>query len=158
VTSGFVLDLATLPRGASRALLESEAVELGLPVGQWPWKVHAELDLDLSGEQISVRGKLVAVAQLECVRCLRDFELPLQVPFEAYAERSGSGRRSGDEAVLERDRFMLFHDGRRLDLREHARETLLLEIPMAPRCRELCRGLCPRCGADLNEAPCSCQD
>ncbi len=45
---------------------------------------------------------------------------------------------------------MKFHDGRRLDLREDARESLLLEIPIAPRCREDCAGLCPKCGADLN--------
>jgi uncharacterized protein len=52
---------------------------------------------------------------------------------------------------------MAFHDGRQLDLGGEARETLLLEIPIAPRCREDCRGLCPRCGADLNDGPCACQ-
>lgn len=154
--SGFILDLATYPKGASQAHLESEAADLGLPIEQWPWKIHGDMTVEVSGEQVSVRGRLATVAQLECARCLRDFELPLRTPFEAYAQRSGTGRRPEDEADLERDSYMLFHDGRRLDLREQAREALLLEIPMAPHCRPECQGLCPQCGADLNEGPCGC--
>ena len=68
-------------------------------------------------------------------------------------ERSG-GRGAAHQAELERDDYMLFHDGRRLDLRDEAREALLLEVPMVPLCRPDCRGLCPRCGADWNEGPC----
>ena len=57
---------------------------------------------------------------------------------------------------LDRDDYRRFHDGRYLDLREDARAALLLEIPITPHCREDCRGLCPRCGADLNDGPCAC--
>jgi uncharacterized protein len=51
---------------------------------------------------------------------------------------------------------MRFHDGRRLNLTEDAREALLLEVPMTPLCREDCAGLCPRCGAELNTGPHAC--
>jgi uncharacterized protein len=71
-----------------------------------------------------------------------------------YADRLGSSRRL--EHDLERDDYMKFHDGRQLDLREDAREALLLELPITPRCREECRGLCPKCGTDLNPGPCAC--
>jgi uncharacterized protein len=53
---------------------------------------------------------------------------------------------------------MQFHDGRTLDLGEGVRETLLVELPMAPHCREDCKGLCPHCGANLNNGPCACGD
>ena len=36
------------------------------------------------------------------------------------------------------------------------RDAIVLELPMAPLCREDCRGLCPQCGADRNEAECGC--
>jgi uncharacterized protein len=36
------------------------------------------------------------------------------------------------------------------------RQYLLLELPMAPVCREDCKGLCPTCGQNLNEASCDC--
>jgi uncharacterized protein len=44
-----------------------------------------------------------------------------------------------------------------LDLSFPAWEALILEIPMKPVCRDECRGLCPVCGADLNEKTCGCE-
>ena len=81
----------------------------------------------------------------------------LDVPFEVFAERSGTGSRR-DEIELERGDYMMFHDGRKLELSDQVREALLLELPIAPHCREDCEGLCPRCGADLNDGPCACRD
>jgi uncharacterized protein len=43
-----------------------------------------------------------------------------------------------------------------VDLEVVAREAILLDLPLAPLCREECAGLCPTCGADLNEGACSC--
>jgi uncharacterized protein len=154
--SGFILDLATLPTGASRVVLESGAVELDLPPAEWREPVRGEFGVERNGDQVSVRGRLVSAARLECVRCLAEFSLPIAVPFEVFAERAGSSRHRGEEADLERDSYMQFHDGRLLDLRVGARETLLLELPLSPHCREDCAGLCPRCGADLNHGPCGC--
>jgi uncharacterized metal-binding protein YceD (DUF177 family) len=46
--------------------------------------------------------------------------------------------------------------GEHIDLAPLTREALLLNLPLAPLCREDCAGLCPRCGADLNAGPCGC--
>jgi uncharacterized protein len=89
------------------------------------------------------------------VRCLREFDLTLEVPMVLYAERTGTTSRA-EQDQLERDDYMLFHDGRRLDLRETVRELLLLELPITPLCREDCPGLCPKCGAELSLGPCRC--
>jgi uncharacterized protein len=43
-----------------------------------------------------------------------------------------------------------------IDLGEAVREALILAIPEFPLCREDCRGLCARCGADLNQGECRC--
>jgi uncharacterized protein len=43
-----------------------------------------------------------------------------------------------------------------IDLSELARETFFLNVPMAHLCREDCKGLCPKCGADRNETDCGC--
>ena len=153
--SGFLLDLTTLPNGPSQVEAEAEAVALGLPAAGWPGGVRGSFGVEKSGDRISVRGTLEARLRLECVGCLTVFELPLRVPFESFAERSGTGSRR-DEEALDRDAYMKFHDGRRLDLGPDVRETLLLEMPMAPRCREDCAGLCPACGADRNLGPHDC--
>lgn len=44
-----------------------------------------------------------------------------------------------------------------LDLAGVIREALILAVPEYPLCRDDCRGLCPRCGADLNDGPCGCR-
>jgi uncharacterized protein len=155
--SGFILDLGALPQGASRVRLSADAAALGLSPEGWPGQVVGDVSIERSGDRITVRGRLRATAWLECFRCLKGFERMVETPFELYADRSGSGRRY-DEQELERDHYMAFHDGRRLDLIEHAREALLVELPIAPHCREDCKGLCSRCGADLNDGPCACQD
>jgi len=149
------IELAGLHPGLNHVQLEAEPGEVDLDPAQWRGSVRADLDVEKTGERLGVRGHLSATAALDCVRCLETFELPLRVPFEVFAERAGTGSRR-EEAELERDRYMQFHDGRQLDLTVDAHDALLLEIPMAPHCREDCKGLCPRCGANLNEGPCAC--
>jgi uncharacterized protein len=43
-----------------------------------------------------------------------------------------------------------------LDLYPMVRDTLVLELPLAPLCRPDCLGLCGWCGADRNEGSCGC--
>ena len=92
---------------AARAL---EAGDIGLPADQWVGKVRGVFQVETLGEKLSVRGTLEGVAELECVRCLRRYELPLRVPFQVFAERSGHATRS-DEAELERDYDLVFFNG-----------------------------------------------
>jgi len=153
--TGFAIDLGGLRPGASRVHLEAPAPDLELPASTWSGNVAGDFAVDRNGDRVAIRGRLGATVSLECVRCLRSFDQTLDIPFEVFADRAGSGHRFEEEA-LERDDYMKFHDGRRLDLGEEVRETLLLELPIAPHCREDCRGLCSRCGADLNQGPCRC--
>ena len=153
--SRFAIDLGSLRQGHVRIELESDAQDVGLSPSGWPGPIRGAFGVEKTGERVNVRGTVSALARLECVRCLSEFDLPLEAPLDVFAERAGAGR-SRDEEALERDEYMKFHDGRQLDLRDEAREALLLELPMVHRCREDCRGLCPRCGADLNAGPCGC--
>ncbi len=152
--SGFIINLALLTPGVTRLDPEGSAGELELPEEGWPAPIQGRLAVDKSGEMVTVRGQIEAVARLECARCLSEFDQRVEAELTVVADRGGEAR--GLERDLERDHYMKFHDGRQLDLREEVRESLLLEIPMTPHCREECRGLCPRCGANLNEGPCAC--
>jgi uncharacterized protein len=153
--SRFAIDLGSLRQGRTPVELEAAAQELDLPPDGWVGPIRGVFGVEKTGEKVTVRGQVAATARLECVRCLAGFDWPVEARLEVFAERAGSGR-PRDEAELERDDYMKFHDGRRLDLCSEARELLLLELPMVPHCREDCRGLCPRCGADLNAGPCGC--
>src|SRR5689334_20469919 len=142
--TSFVLDLATLRPAVDRVEAEGTAADVGLSQPEWREAVRGLFQVEQSGGRVSVRGSVQSRAHLECARCLREFLLPVEAPLVVYAERTGTASRDEQDA-LERDDHMLFHDGRRLDLRDSVREALLLEVPISPRCREDCPGLCPKC-------------
>ena len=56
----------------------------------------------------------------------------------------------------EDDEILLLEDGK-VDVGELAREAFILDMDTKTLCSEDCKGLCPRCGADLNLGPCSCK-
>lgn len=151
----FILDLSTLKPTLNLVEIEGPSQEVGLPETVWRGLVHASFRVEKSGTRVSVRGTVASTVRLECVRCLNEFDLRVEAPFTVFADQSKKADRR-EEEELERDDYMLFHDGRRLDLRESVRELLMLELPITPHCREDCPGLCPKCGADLNVGPCGC--
>lgn len=85
-----------------------------------------------------------------CRRCLTDAKA--EVRDEAhliFAEESG-------EEADDPDVFVIDPGAHELDLRPAVREQWLLAAPGFLECRPDCKGLCPRCGADLNAGPCDC--
>src|SRR5437773_5880623 len=121
----FILDLATLKPTLNRVEVDAPSREVGLPETEWPRLIHGDLRVERSGSRVSVRGAVSSSARLECVRCLRPFDLPVSAEVTVFADQSGRSSKS-EQDELERDHYMLFHDGRRLDLRETVRESLLL--------------------------------
>lgn len=104
--------------------------------GLWA-DVHAE-----------VRGRL------RCSRCLREFDWDLDLDYhEQYVAAdqvpAGGLADEGDVRVS-------VYDGEEIDLAEGLEEQILLALPIRSLCHEACRGLCPRCGQDLNVGTCAC--
>jgi len=92
-----------------------------------------------------VQGKFSATTKLECVRCLKEFILPLEWEFtELYAFT----QKSVSESEL------LVPEDAHLDLAPLIREYALLEIPINPLHDPECKGLCIECGQDLNIKDC----
>ncbi len=113
-------------------------------------EVVADLLLDSISGGIEVTASILAPWQGECRRCLRPIEGELQCEVrELYRPRAEHEPPDADEET-----YPLTGD--HLDLRPLVRDALLLELPLAPLCREDCLGLCPTCGADLNRGECGC--
>jgi uncharacterized protein len=60
------------------------------------------------------------------------------------------------DALDDPDCYPLPPDAREVDLTPAVREKMILAAPRYVVCRDDCRGLCPRCGHDLNAGPCGC--
>ena len=44
-----------------------------------------------------------------------------------------------------------------IDLGEDIRQEMILELPVRILCKEDCRGICAKCGANLNKEECKCK-
>ncbi|MGH7538445.1 MAG: YceD family protein [Gemmatimonadales bacterium] len=94
-------------------------------------------------------GTLRAAVAEECRRCL----IPVTVTVTADVGALFTG---DADALQDPDAYPLPPHATEVDLRPAVREELLLALPRFVVCREDCRGLCPRCGKDLNAGPCGC--
>jgi DUF177 domain-containing protein len=110
-------------------------------------------------ENVHVRGRLRADVGLSCGRCLEPFSLALDQELDLFylPHEVGQDREEEDEVELsDRDVVVSYYDGDRLDLGDVIREQLFLTVPLSRACRADCRGLCPQCGANRNQQPCTC--
>jgi len=95
-------------------------------------------------------GRISGELTLPCRRCLAEAREDVNDETHLiFAE-------SGDEDTDDPDVYRLDPRATELDLRPAIREQWLLAAPTFALCREDCKGLCPRCGADLNAEPCDC--
>jgi uncharacterized protein len=113
-------------------------------------------------EIVEVEGRFDTKARLTCSRCLKQFETTLGANFViTYArEQTEMATSSGGEGIeiSAEEAGLIMYSGREIDLREALQEQVVMSIPMQPICAEVCRGLCSRCGADLNAGDCDCRE
>lgn len=125
-----------------------------------------------TGDSMLVEGQAQGEFAMTCARCLRPMRAPVTAEFQERFRRQGArpvdraadrrpetGPELGDPPVSlddDQDDARSYH-GDWLNLDEAVREALLLHMPMKPVCAPDCRGLCPQCGTNLNEAACGCE-
>lgn len=119
---------------------------VGVPSG-------AELELDLRLEAVMegilVSGVARAPLAGECSRCLDPLNATVEVEVQQlFVYPDLRGEMSGD---VEDDFGQLVDD--LLDLEPLIRDAVVLALPISPRCREDCPGLCARCGERLSDLP-----
>ncbi len=99
------------------------------------------------GGQLLLEAKLRAKVKRTCARCLRDFVVESSCRVQEHYYPA---------AAAPRGESVLTYDSDVLDLTGPLREALLLAEPLRALCKEDCKGLCPKCGADLNVTACDC--
>src|SRR5512133_4179165 len=131
--------------------------------GRAPAHLEAKLEKIERRVRVAVHG--TAPVTVACGRCLGpvavdvpvDFDLTL-VPADEYADPSSSAADSGrvagsfEPTTAEEEAYT----GKVVDLDPIVGEQIALALPSYPVCNESCKGLCPACGANLNERDCGC--
>lgn len=138
-----------LRRPASRRPVHAQVAAGGdVEVGDARVPEGADVDVDVALESLSdgivVSGRITAPWEAVCRRCLGPASGVMSVDVRELYQ----AHRSTDDAYV--------IEGDQLDLGPMVRENLMLDLPLAPVCREACAGLCAVCGANLNEGDCGC--
>lgn len=117
--------------------------------------LHLQPDLDLyqlagvvrvsrAAQGLLLQSKMSAKVKAACVRCLEEFDQPLEVEFtDLYAFNRSAQTESG----------LLVPDTGKIQLAPIVRDEMFLAMPINPVCNPDCKGLCPICGESLNLDP-----
>jgi uncharacterized protein len=150
--------LATLQEGTQRISREfpSESLDLKDLDTEFLSPVCVQASVEKRSDQIFVTGSIAVDIECPCSRCLAPVKQRLEGPFTVFADRRRERESEEDMDALQKDRHMVFHDGESFEIGEELREALVLSIPSKVLCKKDCKGLCPTCGADLNNESCNC--
>ena len=120
--------------------------------------ISARLKISKVENEVMVKGEVVADVKLQCSRCLTDFshklDIPVEVVYHPLDELKGEERHE----IMGEELDMDFYSGEEMDLIELMKEQIILNIPMKPLCSDICRGICLKCGKNLNSGDCSCTE
>ena len=109
-----------------------------------------------NGQVRNTAGVLVMSGSIEttihgtCDRCAADFDREVQFPIDVVLVTELANEENEDEWV-----FPL--EGDSADLEDIVRTVFVLNLDSKLLCKEDCKGLCCRCGRNLNDGPCNCQ-
>jgi uncharacterized protein len=125
--------------------IHEEGIDPGRSVVPFDADVEADVSLTPFSGGIEVVGTVTAPWVGLCRRCATSVTGEVRIDVH---------ERFCDPPVAEDEIYPIVDDT--VDLGPMVRDAVVLELPMAPLCRADCAGLCPQCGADRNEGPCSC--
>ena len=120
-----------------------------------PLEVRATAEL--VDRQIRISGNLSTRVEMVCARCLDTVTQEISRDFDLYYRPMTSITREEEVHLNLDDTEIAFFEGDGLFLADVLAEQVNLALPMKVICRATCRGLCPHCGANLNQEPCRCE-
>ncbi len=123
-------------------------------LGKFPIISKTPVSLEIinkGNQELQITGEMSLTAVIPCSRCLTDVSVPLTVSFEKKADL-----KLGEDAPAEQLDEQNYLDGYNLDVDKLVYGEILINWPMKVLCREDCKGLCSRCGVNLNLETCGC--
>jgi uncharacterized protein len=123
---GFTIEEDLSPKDLD---LETEQIRFSSPL-----RVSAEVSRITNA--VSVKLQVSAKLHFSCSRCLEDSETVFDKKFGL------------NYPVVKSDRF--------IDLNPEIREEIIIDYPIKPLCKASCKGLCLKCGKNLNQGGCTC--
>ncbi len=135
-----------------------------------PSPVKATLTVRIVDGSVSIGGEVRCAIKFVCGRCLKEFSVDFQSPVALFFSRRGpqegererKGEMEGERELKAADLDMnpdihpIGDAGGGIDTNRVIASQISMDIPMKPLCMPDCKGLCHKCGADLNKGACGC--
>ncbi len=118
--------------------------------------VTLDLDVRKDGGKVRLVGRLDALLELVCCRCLEPFPLVVCVDVDLLYLPASDNTGAGEVRIEESDLRTAYYRDAQIDLGQLMEEQFQLALPMKPLCRTDCRGLCAVCGGNRNTTACQC--
>ncbi len=147
-------DVLSCEEKVVKRTVETEFQSFDSSLGSFPLTEEEPLNLtltNLGGDKLLVEGEQKFVAKIPCDRCLTETEVPIEIFFSKEIDMKQSAEGRIDD-LDETD----FINGYNLDTEKLVYGELLLNWPMKTLCRDDCKGICKKCGKNLNEGDCGC--
>jgi uncharacterized protein len=107
-------------------------------------------------QDIRLRAGYAGNFEMPCARCLDPVAHRLEEHFDLLFRPAGADASSSDHAISTSDTEIGYYEGGGLAVEDVLREQVLLSLPPRTLCQQDCKGLCPRCGRNLNTEVCAC--
>ncbi len=132
--------------------LPPSSFEMGGRSFELPEGLSYDVALTNTGEGILATGIVRGRAVTACDRCLEPASVDVAAELSCYYLHE----EPVDEVEDEEDFGLIDEQSDTVDLADAIQGALAMEVPFVVLCRDDCKGLCPVCGANLNEGPCGC--
>src|SRR5213595_21338 len=130
-----------------------EDIEQGSPLHA----VGSAEALEESEGQVRILGRYTVEMEAQCDRCLGAASFPLDAAFDLFYMPASVVAGAEEVEIDEGEAEIGFYEGGGMQLEDILREQVLLALPMQRVCSDVCKGICPVCGKNLNETGCECK-
>jgi uncharacterized protein len=122
--------------------------------------IFAHIEIRKVAGLVEVTGRIETKTSATCSRCLAEYESPVVHHFTVDFTHELPEPEAAEEEIALRaqDLGVTYYKGDSIDFHDTLQEQVILSLPLRPLCREDCRGLCHRCGENLNEGNCRCRN
>lgn len=146
------IKISNLSEGSHNFKFVEPVESVGLEV-PFEGNIEVEVELKKTHNQIILDSLILVNTKFDCDRCTVPFSKTLNVKYEMVYLLGVKPIESESDNLT-----YLSPETDLIDISNDVRDFSILSVPMKKLCYEDCKGLCYKCGKNLNEGDCSCNN
>jgi len=110
-------------------------------------------------DDVYLKGTVMTSVIASCSRCLDTLSYPIDSDLKSHYVPSDNQFISKRDVELHAsDIDAEVYENQQIDLTQSIRDSILLAVPVICLCKENCKGICSKCGHNLNQGRCECEN